>query len=296
MATFDSPLRYPGGKAVLFKFLSEVIIENGLQDCVYVEPYAGGAGASLKLLFSEHVESILICDVDSHIFAFWHSILHQTKRFLDMIENAPVTMDEWRKQRKIYLKPERYSRVKVGFATFFLNRCNRSGIINGGPIGGVNQSGRWKLNARFNKKNLALRIQKIALYKERISVFNMNAINFLRQEIIKGDFAQRALVFLDPPYYVKGSNLYLNHYKHKDHELLAKFIKKQKQFRWLLSYDNVPQIRKLYSGLNHFTFKLRYSAHSPKIGSELLVYDKTLGVSRAAKAILKKNNIPSIVA
>lgn len=276
MSNVYSPLRYPGGKAVLSHFLSAVMKENGLQNGIYVEPYAGGAGAALNLLFSKEIERILINDVDDRIFAFWHSVLNQTKRFLRMLDQTPITIDEWKRQRMIYLKPKPHSQIKVGFATFYLNRCNRSGILRyGGPIGGIKQSGKWKLNARYNKEELTQRIKKIISYKRKIQVFNMDAIEFLRQEVVN-NIDDHCLVFLDPPYYIKGARLYLNYYEHKDHVKLSKFLKKQKCFQWIVSYDNVQQIRKLYSGMKQISFDLRYSVHTSKYGSELLIHDKSL--------------------
>jgi DNA adenine methylase len=75
MPEVASPLRYPGGKAVLVKFLAEVIVNNRLQDGIYAEPYAGGAGAALSLLFSEHVHRIVLNDADPCVYAFWDTIL-----------------------------------------------------------------------------------------------------------------------------------------------------------------------------------------------------------------------------
>ena len=297
MEYIHSPLRYPGGKSRLSDFLAALITANNLQDGIYAEPYAGGAGAALALLLSERVSHIFINDIDARVIAFWTAILRQTHRFLRRLNETPITLEEWNKQRKIYLKPTRHSQFKVGFATFYLNRCNRSGILtNAGPIGGRNQSGRWKIDARFNKDELARRIVRIALYKERIAVFNMDAIDFLRQKIVNSGLAERSLVYLDPPYYIKGKRLYLNYYQHDDHAQLAKFMKKLKDIKWILSYDNVPQIRKLYSGMNQIPFNLRYSAHAAKVGSELLIYDNTIAISEEVKNALAKKSDSLLVA
>jgi DNA adenine methylase len=277
MPVVHSPLRYPGGKAVLSGFLADVIAANDLQDGVYVEPYAGGAGAALALLFGEHVQRIVLNDADPCVFAFWNAVLNRKDDLIRRLNETPVTLDEWRAQREIYRAQHRHSRIKVAFASFYLNRCNRSGImVNGGPIGGVGQTGKWKLDARYNKDELARRIEKIHLYRDRIEIHNLDALAFLRDVVGQSDALDETLVYLDPPYYVKGSELYLNHYQPEDHAQVARFIKRQTGYRWLMTYDNVPEIRKLYADRNTIDFDLRYSAHTSKLGSELLIFSRNL--------------------
>ena len=277
MPVVHSPLRYPGGKAVLSGFLADVIASNNLQDGVYVEPYAGGAGAALKLLFSEHVQRIILNDADPCISAFWNAVLNRKDDFIQRLKEAPVTLDEWRMQRDIYRNQKQHSRIKVAVASFYINRCNRSGIMaNGGPIGGFEQTGKWKLDARFNKDELFRRIEKINLYRDRIEIHNLDALAFLGDVVGQSDDVADTLVYLDPPYYVKGSELYLNHYQPEDHAKVAKFIKGQTGYRWLMTYDNVPEIRKLYADRGTLDFDLRYSAHTSKLGSELLIFSRNL--------------------
>lgn len=277
MPVVHSPLRYPGGKAVLSGFLADVIAANDLQDGVYVEPYAGGAGAALALLFGEHVQRIVLNDADPCVFAFWNAVLNRKDDLIWRLNETPVTLDEWRTQRDIYRAQQRHSRIKVAFASFYLNRCNRSGImVNGGPIGGVGQTGKWRLDARYNKDELARRIEKIHLYRDRIEIHNLDALAFLRDVVGKSDALDETLVYLDPPYYVKGSELYLNHYQPEDHAQVARFIKRQTGYRWLMTYDNVPEIRKLYADRDTVDFDLRYSAHTSKLGSELLIFSRNL--------------------
>lgn len=281
MAIVNSPLRYPGGKSVLSNFFGVVLTINGMQDGTYVEPYAGGAGAALNLLFAEHVHRIVLNDADPCVFAIWNAILHRKGDFIRRLQETPVTIDEWKRQRNIYQEQSRHSRIKVAFASFFLNRCNRSGIIvNGGPIGGLEQTGKWKIDARYNRNELFRRIDKIHLYRDRIDVYNMDAVEFLRNVVGRFDLLDNTLIYLDPPYYVKGSQLYLNHYQHKDHALLATFLKKQVNLRWLLTYDNVPEISKLYQDCQFIPFNLPYSAHGRKTGSELLIHQDNLLVPR----------------
>jgi DNA adenine methylase len=272
MAAVNSPLRYPGGKAILSEFLADVIKLNGLQDGAYVEPYAGGAGAAFNLLFGEHVQRIVLNDADPCIFAFWKAVLNRKDELIRRIKETPVTIDEWKRQRDIYRNQARHSRINVAFASFYLNRCNRSGImVNGGPIGGFDQSGKWKLDARYNRNELIRRIEKIHLYRDRIEIHNLDAIDFLANVVVQSEEIRNTLVYLDPPYFLKGRELYLNHYQPDDHAQLAAFIKRQ-GFRWVMSYDDISEIRSLYEDCNTTPFLIDYSAHSRKQGKELLVY------------------------
>jgi len=273
MGYTQSPLRYPGGKYSFSRLLARFIELNGLQDGIYAEPYAGGAGAGLYLLFSEYVNNIILNDANITIYLFWKSILYDSERFIKMINDTPISIDEWRRQSKVFKSIKSYSELEVAFSTFYLNRCNRSGILNAGPIGGQSQNGRWRINARFNKKELIRRIEKIALFNSRITIYNLDAIEFMEQHILPlSGRNNRLLVYLDPPYYSKGDQLYLNYYTVEDHEKLSDFINGQYEFKWIVSYDDVEQVRQLYSDRAINEVSLHYSAHSTKIGSEVVIY------------------------
>lgn len=273
MGFTQSPLRYPGGKSNLSKLLAEFIELNGLLDGIYVEPYAGGAGAGLQLLFSERVKRLILNDADKRIYLFWQSILSNTDSFLKLISDTPISIIEWHRRKQILENPHSYSELEIAFSAFYLNRCNRSGILNAGPIGGQLQTGKWHIDARFNKRKLIKRIEKIAMFNSRISVYNLDAIQFIVHHVLPLASPQnRLLVYLDPPFYSKGDQLYLNYYKEEDHATLAVFINAQLGFKWIISYDNVPQIRQLYSERVIDKYSLYYSAHSTRVATELIIY------------------------
>lgn len=267
-----SPLRYPGGKAKLAPLIAEVISKNDLIGGVYVEPFAGGASVALYLLLNKYVSSICINDKDPAISAFWHVVKYQPEALCNMIASTPVTIDEWKKQRDIQKrKNEIPLSLELAFSTLFLNRANRSGIIWAGPIGGQTQSGRWKLDCRFNKSNLIDRIQKIAEFKDHIEVTQLDATEFLSPYTISNH--NKTLVYLDPPYYVKGRGLYLNSYTHQDHEDLASIVSKLKA-NWIVSYDNVPEILDLYRNYSSAVYHLNYSVQRHIKGSEIIFWNK----------------------
>ena len=245
MSVFYTPLRYPGGKGKFAGYVKEIFTTNNLLDGHYVEPFAGGAAVAIELLLQDYISHAHINDLDRSIYAFWHSVLKDTDALCELIESTPVTIEEWLKQRTIQQSAEKHNLLELGFSTFFLNRCNRSGIIKAGVIGGKNQDGKWKLDARFNKSDLLNRIRQIARFKSRISLFNNDAEDFLN--LVIPDTPDNTLVYLDPPYYVKGEGLYANHYVHDDHVRLAERVAQGVAGqRWVVSYDNVPEVGRLY--------------------------------------------------
>ena len=234
---YISPLRYPGGKAKLLGYISRIISENNLDDGVYVEPFAGGASVALGLLLNGIMKQIIINDKDRSIYAFWHSILQQTDEFCALIQATPVTIESWKEQKNVQKDKNDADLLALGFSTFFLNRTNRSGILNAGIIGGINQTGRYKIDARYNKQELIDRIRTISGFRDRISVLNQDAVDLLTT-LDWNQFGDKVFIYLDPPYYVKGKNLYLNYYRDNDHKEIADILSKSTGFKWIMFYSN----------------------------------------------------------
>ena len=267
-----SPLRYPGGKKKLTNFLASILSLNSIDKGVYLEPFAGGAGAALHLLLLGHVRNIIINDADYNIFCLWQAIVNNPETFKRRIKTVKVSLSTWQRQKLILENPQRHDPFEIGFATFFLNRCNRSGILNAGPIGGKQQKGVWEIDARFNKDELISRIEKISYFRDCIKVYNLDAIDFLKI-FFK---TKNCLFYLDPPYYVGGKRLYLNYYNREDHVNLAKYLQKELIAPWVLSYDNVPEIVKLYQQKKGIAYDLRYSVNTFKTGKEIMFFSKNL--------------------
>ncbi|MGH9437323.1 MAG: DNA adenine methylase [Terriglobia bacterium] len=272
-----TPLRYPGGKAKLAAYVKSLMKYNRLLDGEYVEPYAGGAAIALELLFHEYVSRIHINDVSKPVYAFWKGVLKHTEAFCRLVLKTPLTVAQWDKQKRVLEHPGDYDQVALGFATFFLNRTNRSGILNGGIIGGRDQTGPWKIDARFNAKELVRRIEAIAKVGGRIKLTRQDALTFLNAGVAK--WPQETLIYLDPPYYVKGRDLYYDFYAPEDHREVADFINTSiRRQRWIVSYDNVKPIRDLYKGSRHVVYSIGYSARSASQGSEVMFFCDALKV------------------
>ncbi len=265
---FDTPMRYPGGKGRLAQYVIDIFKLNNLTGGHYVETYAGGAGVAFPLLYLEYASHIHLNDLNKSVYAFWKSVCEDTDALCKLVRDKPLTVAQWKKQRAVQTA-EDVGQLELGFSTLYLNRTNRSGILKGGIIGGLDQSGEWKLDARFNRADLIRRIEKIASYAPRISLYNIDAADFLTKKL--PSLPKKTLVYLDPPYFVKGSELYENHYKPEDHAKIALLVSKIKQ-RWIVSYDNEPAIRKLYAAYEWETFGLQYSAQNRYAGKEIMVF------------------------
>lgn len=271
---FYSPLRYPGGKNKLAAFIAKICIDNNI-DGHYVEPYSGGASVALYLLLEGFVKKITINDKDRSIYAFWHSVLNNTTQLCERIKNTELTIQEWRKQREIQSNKDKADLLDLGFSTFFLNRTNRSGIINGGVIGGINQTGNYLINCRFNKVELIDRIRVIASRKKDIRLYQKDAVKLIEQIQLEST-SENIVFYFDPPYYLKASSLYMNHYKEEHHKEVSEKIKGINNIRWIVSYDNVPEIRDLYSECQKKEFSFKHTAYSIREGHEILFFSKSI--------------------
>ena len=180
MATTPSPLRYPGGKTSIRRMVAKIIFNNDLDKCHYAEPYAGGCGLALTLLFEDVVHELHLNDIDRSIFVFWDAVLNNHDLLIDRILSTEITMKEWHRQRAIQLNKQNENDFDLAFSTLFLNRTNRSGIIlKAGVIGGLNQEGNYTLDCRFNKKAIVDKILRVQKYKHRIHFYNLDAVDFL---------------------------------------------------------------------------------------------------------------------
>ena len=270
MNRFKSPLRYPGGKQKLAPFISEIMRANRLIGGEYAEPYVGGAGVAIDLLLSRQASRVHLNDVSVAVYAFWATLLENSERLCRRISSASLTVPEWRRQQHILANPSAFSREELGFSLFYLNRCNRSGIPTGGLIGGLEQTGKWKMDARFTRSELIRRVEAIASRKDSISVYNLDAEVFIAQAL--PSLPKHTFVYCDPPYYAKSKRLYLNNYAPEDHARIARVIMEQIKQPWVVSYDADPAIIGYYQGRHSFIYDLRYNAGTRYKGKEIFVF------------------------
>ena len=288
-AVFASPLRYPGGKGRMGPWLGALMKANGLKGGCYVEPYAGGAGAALFLLRRGYAGRIVINDADPAIFAFWDAVVNDTDALVKKVASTTPTMQARFDAKQVLLDAKSHDRLEVAFAAFLLNRTSRSGILNGGVIGGKEQAGTYKLDARYNKEDLIDRIKSIGALRSKIQVYGLDALDFF-SKVGERLPPKKTLIYLDPPYYVKGSQLYRNCYQHGDHSAVGELVKSLSR-PVLVTYDDTPEIRKIYKGMSWTLFSLKYSTHLNRpLASELLFY-KNLSLSMPP-VLTRSANLP----
>ena len=270
-----SPLRYPGGKVKQYNVVKKILISNNLIGGTYIEPFAGGAGLAIKLLLKNDVKRIVLNDIDPAIFCFWKTILNHTEDFCEHIDQAELTVTEWKRQREIFKKGNCGNEFEFAFSVFYLNRTNISGILNGGVIGGVEQKGTYKIDARFGKENLKQKIRDIALRKNDIILYNLDA-----RELISGNYLKiyrKVFINFDPPYVNKGSWLYRNSFKKEDHIALFNCIDRCTK-KWIVTYDVCDFISKLYCGYRQYLVDVTYSAKNKTKKKEYIFFSKNLNI------------------
>lgn len=286
-----SPLRYPGGKNCIFKFLSNLFYENDLIGIEYAEPYAGGAGLAIHLLMDGYVSKIHLNDLDEWVYAFWYTILNNKDEFCRWLKNVTIDIDTWRTYKDMLSHSLNLTQFEKAQAFFFLNRTNISGVIKGGVIGGLLQKGKYKIDARFNKIDLINRIEKIYQRRNSIEIYNLDGIDFLKQMNRKH---RDIFIYIDPPYVIKGSNLYLNFYTQSDHTALAQMVKKLRK-GWLISYDNCELVNSLYNTYDRISYKLAQNT-SNRIGEEMLIFPDFIEYSNSLSVLSTPQKIePSII-
>lgn len=271
MPKISSPLRYPGGKSQLSKFVNNLININIDNKSIYCEPFMGGAGVAIELLLNNKIDSLILNDYDSSIYSIWQAILTESERLIDVLEYISLNIDEWKIQRSYYYENKDFIGYdfKLGVAAFYLNRTNRSGIIMGGPIGGHNQKSVYKLDCRFNKKDLINKIKKISSQRERIRLYNLDAVDLI-SKVLMNENPKNLFTFFDPPYYKQGQVLYRSSFDEAKHLKLAQGIKKLENYKWIVTYDNVKEIKNIYNDMQIYTYNLRYSAQRVRNEVEIL--------------------------
>jgi len=248
--------RYPGGKSRLLKPIKETLYPLLDKAGVYVEPFVGGGSVLIQVAKDFPHAKLVVNDKDERIFCFWSLFQHgnedQIKSFYKLVKQKP-TVKLFKQLREDGVE-NRFDPVEQAYHAIFFNRCTFSGIATSGPIGGYEQKGKYKVDCRYNPDRIISDFEKLRdLFMGRVYVSNLKAVDLM--EIY--DIHKEKAMYLDPPYYVKGSGLYPVHMKPDEHVELSRYLKTKDN--WLLSYDICDEIDEMYEWADKIPLDARYS-------------------------------------
>lgn len=266
-----NPLRYPGAKSKLYDYVEALLAQENMTGCTFYEPFAGSSALSLKLLENNKISHSVINERDPLIYNFWRAVFNHTEELLELIDETTISVETWNEMAQYRDSANHFGRTvaEIGFAGLFLNRTSFSGILKANPLGGKNQQSAYPIDCRFNKESIKESISQLSEYKDSISIFGQDALLFMKNELRYKRY-KASFVYIDPPYYKAGPQLYRYYYTHEDHLALSKYIK-SKAYPWLISYDDTPEIRKMYDKKTFVDLYLDYSVHTSRKGSEILI-------------------------
>jgi len=258
-----SPFRYPGGKTWLIPYVRAWLEGLARQD-LFIEPFAGGAIASLTVSFEDRAEHVIMAETDEYVAAVWRTILlGQAEWLAEKILQFDVTVENVKKAL-IRSNEARLTQKERAFLTILRNRVQRGGIMAPGA-GLVKASEKNKgIKSRWYPETLARRIRDIADHRDKITFYHGDGFDLMEDYLRE----RKAAFFIDPPYTVTSRRLY-NQWEF-DHERLFRLVKKLKGY-FLITYDDTEEIRELAHsfGIAFRAVKMKNTHHARK--TELII-------------------------
>jgi len=265
-----SPLRYPGSKVRITEMVAGLLEQNLLVGCHLYEPFAGGSAVSLGLLANGFVPSATWIERDPLVYAFWSMVKEDPEGLIERMMRGKVTLGAWKRMLPLRAvnKPSGARLAELGYAGLFFNRTCFSGIVGAGPIGGMKQSSPYKIDCRFNKKQLAAQIRACSEILKKVEIVFGDGIKFLKTNCLK--MPTHSIVYIDPPYVANGHKLYRFHFEKFQHEELSEAVSSL-CVPWLMTYDNHQLIRDLYTGEKTKYVKTYQSLKRSRFVKEILL-------------------------
>ena len=123
--------------------------------------------------------------------------------------------------------------------------------------------------------------------KSKIHLYNKDIKSFLEKYLPK--YKDNAFIYFDPPYFNKGKELYLNFLNYNDHIRIEKLIDNMVNCDWLITYDDAPEIEKIYEKYCIRRIELNYSVGKKRKANELVIFEARDSIPDIGDLI--KNNI-----
>lgn len=231
-----SPLNYVGGKSRL----ASKIIEQIPEHTCYCEPFAGAAWV---LFAKEPSTAEVINDLDQELITFWRVVQNHLHPFLDLLKYSVASRKvfEWESAKR----PETLTDLQRAVRYYYIQRLEFGGRAAQRTFGYSTTSP--------PKFMLAQAQERLLEVHWRLSSVNVECLDAF-------DCAQRydrpaTFFFIDPPYYKLSQS-----YEHKFDEFqkLADFLPSLKG-KFLLTLNDHPDIRSMFSGFNQQRVSLAYS-------------------------------------
>jgi DNA adenine methylase len=280
--------RYPGGKKrfknFIIPYIRKFLVNN---DYEYVEPFFGGGSVGIFVL--NNINKICINDKDESLCCLWNSIIHKPNELIDLINEFNPKKEDFFDIKKILIENKDcgIDNLEIGFKKLIIHQISYSGLGTkaGGPIGGKSQKSKYSVDCRWNPVNLKKEIKKISKLFNRVDIRNGKCTNFDFEKILSNK--TKSFFYLDPPYFIKGRELYEESFNGQDHVRLMKNLR-QNENPWLLSYDNCSYVRDLYDWAIIQEIDINYTINTIREKKELLI------CSPLYKNMFEKRNIKTL--
>ncbi len=265
---FRSPLRYPGGKQRAIDQIANLFPESARE---FREPLVGGGSVFFYARSTQFASKYWINDKFSELHAFWRAVQNEEicARLMRELEALRASFgDDPEKIKKYFLQARQEKtadRYRAAFLFFFFNRVTFSGTTRAGGFSSAASLSRFTASS----------IQRLATLPQALEGVEITNLDF--EDVIQKP-GRGVFIFLDPPYF-KASRLYgrggiLHEF---DHARLARSLKETPKHKFLITYDDCPEIRKLYKWANIQDWQMQYGMNNcnlkkeSKIGAELFI-------------------------
>jgi DNA adenine methylase len=231
-------------------------------------------------LVNGFVSSATLIERDPLIYSFWSVIKEDPEPLIKRIRSSKVTLASWKRLLPLreVKRPTSYQLGELAYAGLFFNRTCFSGIVGAGPIGGMNQSSKYKIDCRFNKEMIIKSITAVHTIMQKVELNFGDGITFLSR--LGSNAAPHSFAYIDPPYVANGHKLYRYSFSVRQHQRLSMAVR-ELQAPWMISYDNHRLITSLYSPALSSTVSTYHALKGAKFVDELLILSNNFELPRA---------------
>lgn len=251
--TIKSPLRYPGGKSRAIPQIKKNLPASFAE---FREPFVGGGSVFLFIRQTFPQVKIWINDLNYDLYCFWktaqtdiQSLAGAVAKIKEECEYGQRLFDELREN--FHSDISEFDRA-VRF--FVLNRISFSGTVDSGGYSEL------AFRTRFTHSSIK-RLMNLQPLLQDVKITHLDYRSVIQEP------GEDVFIFLDPPYlaatksrlYGKNGSLHTAF----DHAEFAQEMKRCPH-KWLITYDNSPEIRKNFAASIILEWELQYGMNNYK--------------------------------